>query len=156
MTNRARDTSPHEPGLRHLPRGARVITLRPVPATRPSAGPAPATRTPASDATREPLLRDLVGEVLRQERLAQERTLKDVADAARISFAYLSELERGRKEASSEVLASAAHALGLGIADVLGRAASELARRSAFRAGARTTGLVPSRSIPRTQVRLAA
>lgn len=151
MTNRARDTSPYEPGLRHPTRGARVIPLRPVPAA-----PAPATPAPASDTPREPLLRDLVGEVLRQERLSQERTLKDVADSARISFAYLSELERGRKEASSEVLASAAHALGLGLADVLGRAGSELARRSAFRAAARATGFVPSRAIPRTQVRLAA
>ncbi|WSI75046.1 helix-turn-helix domain-containing protein [Streptomyces sp. NBC_01335] len=136
-----------------------MIPLRPVPATPASGAPAsapPAPRTPASAAPREPLLRDLVGEVLRQERLSQERTLKDVADSARISFAYLSELERGRKEASSEVLASAAHALGLGLADVLGRAASELARRSAFRAAARATGLVPSRSIPRAQVRLAA
>ncbi|MGW2840663.1 helix-turn-helix domain-containing protein [Streptomyces sp. NPDC001493] len=156
MTNRARDTSPYEPGLRRLPRGARVIPLRPVPATPPSVTRPSATPAPAPDAPREPLLRDLVGEVLRQERLSQERTLKDVADAARISFAYLSELERGRKEASSEVLASAAHALGLGLADVLGRAASELARRSAFRAAARATGLVPSRAIPRTQVRLAA
>ncbi|WP_442809497.1 helix-turn-helix domain-containing protein [Streptomyces sp. NBC_01335] len=179
MTNRARDTSPYEPGPyepspyergpyddrqargagRGLTRGARVIPLRPVPATPASGAPAsapPAPRTPASAAPREPLLRDLVGEVLRQERLSQERTLKDVADSARISFAYLSELERGRKEASSEVLASAAHALGLGLADVLGRAASELARRSAFRAAARATGLVPSRSIPRAQVRLAA
>ncbi|MFD6533009.1 helix-turn-helix domain-containing protein [Streptomyces sp. NPDC060184] len=168
MTNRARDTSPYEPsayapGPRRPTRGARVIPLRPVPA---SATPAPATPAPAASPSevpapapgtaREPLLRDLVGEVLRQERLSQERTLKDVADAARISFAYLSELERGRKEASSEVLASAAHALGLGLADVLGRATSELARRGAFRTAARAAGLVPARAIPRAQVRLAA
>jgi transcriptional regulator with XRE-family HTH domain len=66
--------------------------------------------------------------VLRRERLAQERTLKDVAEAALISMPYLSELERGRKEASSEVLAAAAQALGLGLADLLSLAQDELAR----------------------------
>jgi transcriptional regulator with XRE-family HTH domain len=77
---------------------------------------------------REPLWRHVVGEVLRRERLAQERTLKDVSDAARISMPYLSELERGRKEASSEVLAAAARALGLGLADLLALAQAELIR----------------------------
>jgi transcriptional regulator with XRE-family HTH domain len=69
-----------------------------------------------------------VGDVLRRERLAQERTLKDVADSARISMPYLSELERGRKEASSEVLAAAARALGLGLGDLLSLAQDELTR----------------------------
>ncbi|MCT9075883.1 helix-turn-helix transcriptional regulator [Streptomyces fulvoviolaceus] len=73
--------------------------------------------------------RDLVGDVLRRERLAQERTLKDVADAARISMPYLSEVERGRKEASSEVLAAAAQALGLGLGDLLSLAHGELDRQ---------------------------
>ncbi|UFQ20318.1 MULTISPECIES: helix-turn-helix domain-containing protein [Streptomyces] len=89
-----------------MPNHARVIPLRPA---------------------KEPLWRDVVGEVLRGERLAQERTLKDVADAARISMPYLSELERGRKEASSEVLAAAAHALGLSLTDVLSLAQGRLA-----------------------------
>jgi transcriptional regulator with XRE-family HTH domain len=79
---------------------------------------------------KEPLWRDLVGEVLRRERRAQDRTLKDVADAARISLPYLSEIERGRKEASSEVLAAAAHALGLGLGDLLSLAHGELTRRT--------------------------
>jgi transcriptional regulator with XRE-family HTH domain len=81
-------------------------------------------------APREPLWRDVVGDVLRRERLAQERTLKDVADEARISMPYLSELERGRKEASSEVLAAAARSLGLGLADLLALAQDELARQT--------------------------
>ncbi|MFE9444508.1 helix-turn-helix domain-containing protein [Streptomyces sp. NPDC006602] len=114
------------------PSQARVIPLRP-PSARPgTAGPTserPAT-APAEPAAREPLWRDLVGDVLRRERLAQERTLKDVADAARISMPYLSEVERGRKEASSEVLAAAAHALGLGLGDLLSLAQGELTRRS--------------------------
>ncbi|MFD0345108.1 helix-turn-helix domain-containing protein [Kitasatospora aburaviensis] len=79
--------------------------------------------------------------MLRRERLAQERTLKDVAEAARISMPYLSELERGRKEASSEVLAAAARALGLGLADLLSLAQDELTRYAASRvAGSRVAG----------------
>ncbi|MDX3575039.1 helix-turn-helix transcriptional regulator, partial [Streptomyces sp. ID05-47C] len=85
----------------------------------------PADRPPTP---REPLWRDLVGDVLRRERQAQERTLKDVADTARISMPYLSEVERGRKEASSEVLAAAARALGLSLGDLLARAQGELVR----------------------------
>ncbi|WP_289939246.1 helix-turn-helix transcriptional regulator [Streptomyces sp. S.PNR 29] len=103
------------------PNEARVIPLRP-PATRPQPGPG------ARPAPREPLWRDLVGDVLRRERLAQERTLKDVAEAARISMPYLSEVERGRKEASSEVLAAAAQALGLSLQDLLARAHGRLTR----------------------------
>ncbi|MFH0521546.1 helix-turn-helix domain-containing protein [Streptomyces sp. M41] len=122
---------------------SRVIALRP-PAARPSAPPPSAARpaairpaperpAAASPAPREPLWRDLVGDVLRRERLAQERTLKDVADAARISMPYLSEVERGRKEASSEVLAAAAQALGLRLGDLLTLAQGELVRLSSRR-----------------------
>jgi transcriptional regulator with XRE-family HTH domain len=67
----------------------------------------------------QPLLRTLVGDVLRRRRIAQRRTLADVARAARVSLPYLSELERGRKEASSEVLAAVCEALGLDLADLL-------------------------------------
>lgn len=109
-----------------VPDQARVIPLR------------PGTARPAAPATepREPLWRDLVGDVLRRERHAQERTLQDVADAARISMPYLSEIERGRKEASSEVLAAAARALGLGLGDLLSLAQSELARQVTVSRGA--------------------
>ena len=92
---------------------------------------------------REPLWRHIVGDVLRRERLAQERRLKDVAEAARISMPYLSEIERGRKEASSEVLAAAAHALGLGLADLLGLAQDELARIAQARRERAETQLIP-------------
>ncbi|CAL9428456.1 hypothetical protein SUDANB171_01993 [Streptomyces sp. enrichment culture] len=94
---------------------------------------------------REPLLRHLIGEVLRRERQAQERTLKDVADAARISMPYLSELERGRKEASSEVLAAAAGALGLTLADLLALAHRELAGPPRI---ASVTSLTSRRNLP--------
>ncbi|MBM7785471.1 helix-turn-helix domain-containing protein [Tenggerimyces flavus] len=66
-----------------------------------------------------PLLRKTLGEVLRRVRLAQRRTLSEVADSAKISMPYLSELERGRKEASSEVLAAICEALRIELAEVL-------------------------------------
>ncbi|MFJ8477989.1 helix-turn-helix domain-containing protein [Kitasatospora sp. NPDC094011] len=108
------------------PNEARVIPLRP-------------SGAPAAPAPREPLWRDLVGDVLRRERLAQERTLKDVSEAARISMPYLSELERGRKEASSEILAAAAGALGLGLGDLLSLAQTELTRHTRHTTVSRTS-----------------
>ncbi|WP_420167980.1 helix-turn-helix domain-containing protein [Streptomyces violaceoruber] len=99
---------------------ADVIPLRPLPAAAPGL-------------PQEPLWRDLVGEVLRRERKAQGRTLKEMSEASRISLAYLSEVERGRKEASSEVLAAAARALGLTLADVLALAGERLVRLAAAR-----------------------
>ncbi len=77
-----------------------------------------ARSTPARP--RQPLLRQVVGGVLRRERLRQRRTLREVAAAARVSMPYLSEVERGRKEASSEVLAAVAQALGLRLLDLVG------------------------------------
>jgi transcriptional regulator with XRE-family HTH domain len=65
------------------------------------------------------LFRRLLGDVLRRHRQRQGRTLRDVAAAARISLGYLSEVERGRKEASSELLASLCEALNVSLADVL-------------------------------------
>jgi transcriptional regulator with XRE-family HTH domain len=73
-----------------------------------------------------PLLRTTLGEVLRRIRLDQRRTLADVADAARVSMPYLSELERGRKEASSEILAALCGALGLDLSDLLAAVRREL------------------------------
>jgi hypothetical protein len=105
----------------HAQHQARVIPLPP-PGDR---NKEPQVKDPH---VKDPLWRHIVGDVLRRERLAQERRLKDVSEAARISMPYLSEIERGRKEASSEVLAAAAHALGLGLADLLGLAQDELAR----------------------------
>lgn len=130
----------------HAPNEARVIPLRPQ-ASPTASGGADRTRqrpaaAPPAPAPREPLWRDLVGDVLRRERLAQERTLKDVAEEARISMPYLSELERGRKEASSEVLAAAARALGLGLSDVLSLAQDELAEYARSRAARAARGPV--------------
>lgn len=65
------------------------------------------------------LLRDALGETLRDARTRQNRTLRDVSTAANVSLGYLSEVERGRKEASSELLASICDALDLELAEVL-------------------------------------
>ena len=65
------------------------------------------------------LLRKVIGDVLRARRLAQHRTLREVSTAANVSLGYLSEIERGHKEASSELLASICDALGTGLSDVL-------------------------------------
>lgn len=75
----------------------------------------------------EPLWREAVGEQLRAERLRQERTLVDVAGRAGISTQYLSEIERGRKEPSSEILGAVAGALGLRVAELAGRVSRTLA-----------------------------
>ena len=64
------------------------------------------------------LLRRLLGDALRQQRLAQERTLRDVSAGARVSLGYLSEVERGQKEASSELLAAICGALNTPLSQV--------------------------------------
>ncbi|MFC9974989.1 helix-turn-helix domain-containing protein [Spirillospora sp. NPDC050679] len=73
------------------------------------------------------LLRQLLGDVLRQLRLRQGRTLREVSAAARVSLGYLSEVERGQKEASSELLASICKALGVPLSHVLREVADALA-----------------------------
>ena len=65
------------------------------------------------------LLRTQLGNSLRSHRLRQRRTLRDVSGVARVSLGYLSEVERGQKEASSELLASICDALELELADLL-------------------------------------
>ena len=75
----------------------------------------------------EPLWREAVGEQLREERGARSERLTDVAGRAGVSTQYLSELERGLKEPSSEVLAALAGALRLSVADLTSRAVQRLA-----------------------------
>ena len=76
-------------------------------------------------------LREAVGEALRRRRLAQGRTLREVAEAAGVSLTYLSEVERGRKEASSEVLEAVCAALHLGLAELFFEVAETLAAAEA-------------------------
>lgn len=75
-----------------------------------------------------PLLRRLLGEVLRRHRLRQSRTLRDVSGSAGVSLGYLSEVERGRKEASSELLAAICSALEVSLSEVLREVSEDLAR----------------------------
>jgi transcriptional regulator with XRE-family HTH domain len=72
------------------------------------------------------LLRTQLGSTLRGHRLRQRRTLRDVSGAARVSLGYLSEVERGQKEASSELLASICDALEVELADLLAEVSLEL------------------------------
>jgi transcriptional regulator with XRE-family HTH domain len=76
-------------------------------------------------------LREAVGEALRRRRQSQGRTLREVADAAGVSLTYLSEVERGRKEASSEVLEAVCAALQLALADLFFEVAEALSAAEA-------------------------
>jgi transcriptional regulator with XRE-family HTH domain len=73
------------------------------------------------------VLRRLIGDALRRERLAQHRTLREVSGSARVSLGYLSEVERGQKEASSELLAAICEALDVPLSRVLHEVSGELA-----------------------------
>lgn len=104
-----------------------MADVLPFPKVRPDADPA------VGPTEHDRPLRDVIGDVLRQERLDQARTLADVADDANVSLPYLSEVERGLKEVSSDVLAAICDALDLPLPDVLERSAERLrpeARRS--------------------------
>ena len=65
------------------------------------------------------VLREVIGDELRRRRQDQGRTLRDVSAAAAVSLGYLSEVERGQKEASSELLSALCGALEVSIVDVL-------------------------------------
>lgn len=105
---------------------------------------------PETPRSARPLWRHVLGEVLRGERLEQERILTEVAATAGVSPQYLSEVERGRKEASSEVLGAVADALGLDLADVVARVAGRLARRAPE--GRRSDEGGPHRPAPRLPI----
>jgi transcriptional regulator with XRE-family HTH domain len=104
------------------------------------------------------LLRRVIGGVLRRVRLRQGRTLREVAQAAGVSLPYLSEVERGRKEASSEVLAAICRALGIHLSDLLEEARDELRRAERRTPVAAGSGLVRVERAPagRGEVRLLA
>ena len=74
------------------------------------------------------LLRDAVGKELRAIRVSQSRTLRDVASHARVSLGYLSEVERGQKEASSELLASICQALDVQLSNLLNDVTAQIAK----------------------------
>lgn len=74
------------------------------------------------------LVRRLLGDVLRRQRLRQGRTLRAVSADARVSLGYISEVERGQKEASSELLAAICAALDVPLSTVLHEVSEDLAR----------------------------
>lgn len=77
------------------------------------------------------LLRRELGDVLREERRHQGRTLREVSASASVSLGYLSEVERGEKEASSELLGSICGALGLPLSRVLSEVSTRVAETEA-------------------------
>jgi transcriptional regulator with XRE-family HTH domain len=90
------------------------------------------------------LLREAIGAGLRRARTARRRTLRDVSRRARVSLGYLSEVERGRKEPSSELLAAICEALDVALPDLLTEAAHTMAGEAAvprFPIGLRQTDL---------------
>jgi transcriptional regulator with XRE-family HTH domain len=89
-------------------------------------------------------LRELIGATLRRHRLAQGRTLREVAVKGGISLTYLSEVERGRKEPSSEVLVAVCDALGLVLSDVLFEVAEAAARAEAEARPTAAIGFLPA------------
>ena len=78
-------------------------------------------------------LRQAIGEVLRDVRQRQGRTLREVSQRARVSLGYLSEVERGQKEASSELLAWICQALDIPMSQMLREVADRRAVLEAFR-----------------------
>ena len=81
------------------------------------------------------VLRQVIGDELRRRRIEQKRTLRQVSNAAQVSLGYLSEVERGQKEASSELLAAISGALNTPLSELLTGVANEVARRENSFAG---------------------
>ena len=107
------------PVRREQPREAEQEIEQPRREARP-----PRETQPRPDRDVEPLWRESVGRELREERLASGKRLIDVATEAGVSPQYLSEVERGLKDPSSELLAAIAGALGLSVAEIATRVAS--------------------------------
>jgi transcriptional regulator with XRE-family HTH domain len=94
------------------------------------------------------LLRTQLGNSLRSHRLRQRRTLRDVSGAARVSLGYLSEVERGQKEASSELLASICDALEVELADLLAEVSDGMRSNGAARPAPARTEETPAEPVP--------
>jgi transcriptional regulator with XRE-family HTH domain len=108
----------------------------------------------------EPLWREMLGSRLRALRTDRDETLARTAERAGISPQYLSEVERGRKEPSSEMIAALAGALDITVADLMAGTAEDLRRTativvSGTLAGRATTGIRPSGLRPSGPVALA-
>ena len=102
------------------------------------------------------LLRRVIGDALRGRRQAQHRTLREVSTSANVSLGYLSEIERGHKEPSSELLASICDALGTQLSDVLREVSDTLALAEQVPAVLMPVGAEEPAAAPRTQRRVPA
>lgn len=89
------------------------------------------------------LLRQEIGDVLRDARRQQGRTLREVSSVARVSLGYLSEVERGQKEASSELLASICGALAVPLSSVLLEVSERVAAAESLVPAVRVPDTVP-------------
>ncbi len=102
----------------------------------------------------EPLWREVLGRRLRALRQEQQETLSETAARAGISPQYLSEIERGRKEPSSEMIAALAGALGTTLIDLTEQVAGDLRRQQAL--APRAGRIRPGRTRPGDVLALAA
>ncbi|MGN6130433.1 MAG: helix-turn-helix domain-containing protein [Nocardioidaceae bacterium] len=94
------------------------------------------------------LFRRLLGEVLRAQRIRQGRTLRQVSADARVSLGYISEIERGQKEASSELLASLCAALDVPLSEILSEVSDAVAMEEAALAVALEDVSIETSSLP--------
>lgn len=107
----------------------RTDRRRPGATTRRVAGPAEYGGKQSTVQAKEVttvLLRQEIGDVLREVRQRQGRTLREVSSSARVSLGYLSEVERGQKEASSELIGSICEALDVPLSAVLHKVADRV------------------------------
>lgn len=100
------------------------------------------------------VLREVVGRTLRGLRLRQQRTLRQVSADARVSLGYLSEVERGQKEPSSELLAAIAGALEIELSELFAEVSVQLRREELALAG--KLSKIPAASAARPVVSVAA
>jgi transcriptional regulator with XRE-family HTH domain len=107
--------------------------------------PEPRTREPRTPepGPPEPLWREVLGRRLRALRTDRDETLAQTAERAGISPQYLSEIERGRKEASSEMIAALAGALGVSVAGLMADTAQDLRRAATMLRAVSTTAARP-------------
>ena len=113
-----------------------------------AAGYRQAMNRPAHDRAAAPLLRSEIGDVLREIRRKQGRTLRQVSSDAQVSLGYLSEVERGQKEASSELLDAISEALGVPLWYIL----REVSERMAVLDGTVVPDTVPENLVPVTLI----
>src|SRR4051794_26289460 len=103
------------------------------------------------------LLRRVIGDALRARRQAQHRTLREVSTAANVSLGYLSEIERGQKEASSELLAAICEALGAALSEVLRDVSDNLATsEKGVERGTAAAPVAAPEPVPAAEARIAA